>query len=46
MFYTGGKNNKKKANNSPMRELENKVSQLHAFEGHGLSPDPTAGAIH
>lgn len=36
----------KKNANSPVWELEDKVSQLHALEGHGLPPDTTAGAIH
>lgn len=36
----------KKDASSPVWELQDKVSQLHALEGHGLSPDTTAGAIH
>lgn len=34
------------ADNSPVRELEDKVSQLHALEGHSLPSDTTAGAIN
>lgn len=29
-----------------MRELEDKVSQLHALEGHRLPSDTTTGAIN
>lgn len=36
----------KKDASSPVWELQDKVSQLHALEGHGLPPDTTAGAIH
>lgn len=43
MFFTQVKKN---ANNSPVWELEYKISQLHALEGHSLPSDTTAGAIN